>query len=212
VPVGPYPGSYPPLGYPVPPPPGHGYPPGYGFAPPPPRSPGGQPLAGFGDRLLAYLIDYAILLAASIPILVPLVVAQLSIMMPQLTRFENRRSLEPPPGPGEVFGSIIGPLLVVYAAAFALSLAVYYIYRVEMMFRTGQTVGKRVMKLRVVPLDPSATLTRGMATKRWLVDSVGATFVPLLVYLDGFWQLWDKPYRQCLHDKFAETTVVKVGP
>jgi hypothetical protein len=34
--------------------------------------------------------------------------------------------------------------------------------------------------------------------------------VPFLSYLDGLWQLWDKPYLQCLHYKFAQTVVVKV--
>jgi hypothetical protein len=66
------------------------------------------------------------------------------------------------------------------------------------------------MKIRVVPLTPAATLTRGMAAKRWLVGNVAAIFIPLFSYVDGLWQLWDKPYRQCLHDKFAQTTVVKV--
>ena len=78
------------------------------------------------------------------------------------------------------------------------------------MHRTGQTVGKKVMKLRVVPIDPSATLTRGMAGRRYLVQFVAGSFVPFLSYLDGLWQLWDKPYQQCLHDKVAETVVVKV--
>ena len=33
----------------------------------------------------------------------------------------------------------------------------------------------------------------------------------LLPWLDGLWQLWDKPLRQCLHDKAADTVVVKTG-
>ena len=39
---------------------------------------------------------------------------------------------------------------------------------------------------------------------------VGAV-VPFLSWLDGLWQLWDKPYQQCLHDKVAQTVVVKVN-
>ena len=42
-----------------------------------------------------------------------------------------------------------------------------------MMYRRGQTLGKKLMKLQVVPLDPAATLTRGMAAKRYLVEFVG---------------------------------------
>jgi RDD family len=28
--------------------------------------------------------------------------------------------------------------------------------------------------------------------------------------LDSLWLLWDKPHRQCLHDKVADTVVIKV--
>jgi hypothetical protein len=28
--------------------------------------------------------------------------------------------------------------------------------------------------------------------------------------VDGLWQLWDKPFQQCLHDKAAGTVVVKL--
>jgi uncharacterized RDD family membrane protein YckC len=55
-------------------------------------------------------------------------------------------------------------------------------------------------------------LTRGIAVRRWLMDSVAVQFAPLLFLLDGLWQLWDQPYRQCLHDKVAGTTVIKVTP
>ncbi|MEU3454082.1 hypothetical protein ABZ671_10820 [Micromonospora sp. NPDC006766] len=44
----------------------------------------------------------------------------------------------------------------------------------------------------------------------------GPPYVPPAQYTpppyDGFWQLWDKPWQQCLHDKFAGTVVVKVAP
>ena len=43
------------------------------------------------------------------------------------------------------------------------------------------------------------------------VQSPATLLEPFLGYLDGFWQLWDKPYRQCLHDKWPRTVVVKVG-
>ncbi len=79
---------------------------------------------------------------------------------------------------GELFGSVIGPLLGLYAAMILLTLLIQYVYHVELMFRSGQTVGKRVMKLQVVTLDPAGSVTRTVATKRWLVESVAATFIP----------------------------------
>jgi uncharacterized RDD family membrane protein YckC len=210
----PPPGSYPPAA----PPPAQYLP--YGYAPPPPPpppvSPSGQRLAEFGDRFLAFLIDYAILGVVGFVLVIPVIIYQFSIMTDLVTELDRRYPAgSPPPDPGVFFGdmfSAMAPLLGVYAILFVLIMIIRYIYQVEMMFHTGQTIGKRVMKLQVVPLEPGVPLTRGMATKRWLVESVAAAFVPFLVYLDGLWQLWDKPYRQCLHDKAARTTVIKLNP
>ena len=38
-----------------------------------------------------------------------------------------------------------------------------------------------------------------------------AVIVPFFNWIDGLWQLWDKPYQQCLHDKVAQTVVIKVN-
>ncbi len=87
--------------------------------------------------------------------------------------------------------------------------AIGYYFEVTWVLRhDGQTIGKRVLSLRTVGVDGTA-LTRAAAHRRYGVQFV-ATVVPLLAYLDGLWQLWDKPLRQCLHDKAARTVVVKV--
>jgi hypothetical protein len=53
-------------------------------------------------------------------------------------------------------------------------------------------------------------MTRGVAARRWLANVVAGAIIPFWRWIDGLWQLWDKPYQQCLHDKFARTVVVKV--
>jgi uncharacterized RDD family membrane protein YckC len=185
----------------------HAPPGGYARPPaPPPVTPGGHPLAEFGDRAVAFIIDTAILSGAALVLVIPVVVYQLVIIDDWVSAAAEN---EPPDG------AMVARLLSVFVAyllVFLLMLGVYYVYRVEMMFRSGQTVGKRVMRIKVVPLDPRLILTRGIATRRWLVDSVGVTLVPLLFWIDGLWQYWDQPYRQCLHDKVAGTTVVKALP
>ena len=184
---------------PYPPPPGYG---------PPPLSPRGQPLADFGNRLLAYLIDIAILSVATTIVAAPAaLVYAFAVMRPILDTANPDGSLPP-----EVFGRFFGWSLLLWVSVLVLILAAYYVYTVEMMWRSGQTVGKKVMKLRVVPLDPGARMTRGIAAKRWSIQYVAGSIVPFLHYLDGFWQLWDKPYQQTLHDKFAKTVVVRVSP
>jgi uncharacterized RDD family membrane protein YckC len=207
VPPGGYgpPGGYvpPPGGY-VPPPPfgGHPYPPP-GFRPPPPAvSPGGQPLAEFGQRLGAFLIDALVFAVAAMAVILPAVVIFVLAWVPSI---EESATVEG----YEALEALI-PLLLLEAGVGVVLLGMAYVYYVEMMFRTGQTLGKRVMKLRVVPMDPAARLDRRRAAKRYLAQHIGGTFIPGFSYVDGFWQLWDKPYRQCLHDKFAQTTVVQV--
>ncbi len=190
----PPPGAYPPP------------PPGWRPTPPPaPLSPAGQPLADFGTRLLAVLIDGAILFAVASIVALPVVFAFVYSRLDELTD---------PYAPVEAdyfLTEFFWPFLLLELGLIVLMLAAYYVYYVEMMYRSGQTLGKRLMKIRVVPAQPGRRLTRGMAAKRYLVENVGGTLVPFLFYLDGLWQLWDKPYQQTLHDKFAQTVVVKVA-
>jgi uncharacterized RDD family membrane protein YckC len=104
------------------------------------------------------------------------------------------------------------PILLFDLGLFVLLQLAYYVYTVEFMHRSGQTLGKKMLNIRVIPLDPARPLTRGMAAKRYLVQHIAGTLVPFFSYIDGLWQLWDKPYLQTLHDKVAQTVVVKVSP
>ncbi|MGW0431953.1 RDD family protein [Micromonospora sp. NPDC003197] len=211
-PAGAYPGPSAPPPPPGHPPAGYGSQPGFGapgfgqpMPPPPPVSPAGQPLASFGDRLLALLIDSAILGGVAMVAAIPVMIIYIMAIIPDSSEVTADGTLIAP----DFFGDFLLPMLLMYAAVFAISLTAAYIYYVEMMFRTGQTTGKKLIKIKIVPLDPALTLTRGAAVRRLLVQQ-GSGLVPGLNYIDGLWQLWDKPYQQCLHDKFARTVVVKV--
>jgi uncharacterized RDD family membrane protein YckC len=67
------------------------------------------------------------------------------------------------------------------------------------------------MKIKVVTLD-GGPVDRGIAAKRWAASSLAGTVIPAFTWIDGLWQLWDQQLRQCLHDKFARTVVVKGVP
>jgi uncharacterized RDD family membrane protein YckC len=174
-------------------------------------APSGAPLAGFGDRLVAHIIDSVILFAVGMVLAIPAYALFLASFLHRLDTQAQRAQL----GAGEQPNLDTGPLIALFFAIFGAILLVYliigYIYSVEMMFRSGQTPGKRVMKIKVAPIDPAGTLTRGMATKRFLIGNLVGLAVPVFFWLDGLWQLWDKPYCQCLHDKVGQTVVVKVG-
>ncbi|GAA3770465.1 RDD family protein [Micromonospora maritima] len=194
-------------------PPGHpppGYAPPVGFVPPT-LAPNGQPLAGFGERLVAWLIDTALASAVLMVLFAPVFIWLFVRMIDRMpTAGPDGTVVEP--DPSMIFGDFLLPLLLAELGLFLLLLVFYWLYHVEYARRTGQTLGKKVMKLRIVPLQPDAPLTRGALGKRYLVEFVAGSLVPFLNYLDGFWQLWDKPWQQCLHDKAAGTVVVKVAP
>jgi uncharacterized RDD family membrane protein YckC len=154
---------------------------------------------------LAYLIDYAVFLGIGLVLALPAVLILILAVAPDLFEVQPDGT---PVDPS--FMEFFLPLLLIEAGLVVVLLLVSYVYYVEMLVRGGQTLGKRAMKLKVVPLVPDAKLTRGTAAKRWLAGYVAAGFLPGFIYVDGLWQLWDKPYQQCLHDKFAATVVVKV--
>ncbi|MET7420369.1 RDD family protein [Dactylosporangium sp. NPDC005555] len=183
----------------------------YGPAPVP-VAPTGQPLAGFGARLGAYLIDACVFLVLSMVVLIPAMFAIIAWIGTQASQFETD------PVTGQLVNEpdaalLVGPIILIYIAIFVVMIGLSYVYYVELFpSRRGVTLGKRALGLALIRLDdPSAPITRGVAGKRWLMQYVVAIFVPFFSWIDGFWQLWDKPFQQCLHDKVAQTVVVKVN-
>ena len=164
-----------------------------------------MPLADFGTRLGAYVIDGLLLGAVNLVFLLPAVILLISHVA------ATAPDTGPDGDPGRFFATAFLPLLALEAGALVFGLALSYLYAVEVMHRWGQTLGKRILKIQVVPLDPSLRLTRSMAVKRWATEFLPGTFVPFYGLLDGLWQLWDRPFQQTLHDKAAQTVVVKVS-
>lgn len=71
----------------------------------------------------------------------------------------------------------------------------------------GGTVGKRLLGLRVVSLETGRPLRPATAVARHLLG--GSLSFATLVPVTYLWFLWDRPYRQCLHDKLMRTVVVR---
>ncbi|MFJ6216427.1 RDD family protein [Streptomyces sp. NPDC092296] len=86
---------------------------------------------------------------------------------------------------------------------------VYWVYESLMLSRDGQTVGKKVTKVRVARLVDGGVPVGGIAWTRAAVYSLPSVLCcGFWVIIDGGWCLFDRPYRQCLHDKAARTVVV----
>jgi uncharacterized RDD family membrane protein YckC len=182
-------------------------------------SPGGRQLAGPADRLIARIIDSLILSAPGLLVEIPLLVG---IWFWAFDRFDLGADPNTTAGPtmdGGDFLLVIGLIFGVIVVAALLNGLLSYLYDVVYMRRTGQTVGKRIMKLRVVRVEDGGPITARHARRRWLAqDGVALLalipFVGSLVgiynWMDALWLLWDKPHRQCLHDKYGQTAVVKL--
>lgn len=84
------------------------------------------------------------------------------------------------------------------------------VYEVLFIALTGQTIGKRLLGIRVVDATAGALPDLGQAGRRALPNVVGlvpvvGSLAPLL-YLRALWH----PRRQGYHDAFASTIVVTV--
>ncbi|MEV7386604.1 MULTISPECIES: RDD family protein [unclassified Streptomyces] len=200
------------------PPPGEGQGPGsgspydtpYGGSQPPPPSygggpygggpygPGGDeggypadplagmpPLADSGRRTLARIIDMIL-----VGIVVVLVTLAFGVSEYQMhgERISAGRSLAQ---------SVIAAVLFVA-------------YDTLLIAKTGQTLGKKWLGMRVANLNDGATPSGQTSLVRALVLWLPFAFCCACVWtiICGGWSFVDKPYKQGLHDKAAKTVVV----
>ena len=151
----------------------------------------GQPLASWGSRAAALLIDWLILL-------VPVIV--LTIIVVAVATGSDT---------GAVVTGILGGLAY---------LVVLFIYAPTLMARdgrnNGQTWGKQMIGIRVVR-DNGQRVSFGLAALREIVVkgllvSIVSSIIPLIPWLlDYLWPLWDDENR-ALHDMVVSTHVVRV--
>lgn len=110
---------------------------------------------------------------------------------------------------GDVSSGSIGLPFWAVAATALLGAA----YEIGFIAMTGQTLGKRLLRIQVVDVTTGRPPGLGGATIRYLVPSVPALlpgFGPLLgllVYLSAVWS----PTRQGWHDRAAGTVVVRTA-
>src|SRR5204862_471059 len=73
-------------------------------------------------------------------------------------------------------GAVVLAYLFLFVVIFVVTFVAQYLYVVVYQVRKGQTVGKRVMKIKIVRLADGAPINRSDATRRWLV-TVGCSFL-----------------------------------
>ena len=87
---------------------------------------------------------------------------------------------------------------------------------VAMMYKNGQSVGKRMLRLQVVNVESGVPLNwaenlivREIVIKHVVLGIAAAVTFGIAELLNYLWPLWDAR-RQALHDKMLSTLVVKV--
>ncbi|QMU75358.1 RDD family protein [Streptacidiphilus sp. PB12-B1b] len=142
------------------------------------------PLGGLGHRLLARIIDTVLLAVVGVPLTLLLLTGH--------THSSGRAA----------------------AAEVTLVLLGFVYEGLMLTLSHGQTLGKKAMRIRVAVLANGSAPTGSTGWIRsavyWLPGLLSFLCIPALFsLLNILWCTWDRPYRQCLHDKAAKTVVVK---
>ncbi|MFF9840167.1 RDD family protein [Streptomyces sp. NPDC013740] len=154
--------------------------------------------AGLGKRLVARLVDTLLLGAVVGAVSYPFVMgaiehidgkieaAKQSGVTVQVWLIDSTTSVQ--------FGIVLAAFLVLGALYEALPTA-----------KWGRTLGKKLCGIEVRDIEAHEPPTFGAALRRWLV--YGVLGLIALGVLNVLWCLFDRPWRQCWHDKAARTFV-----
>jgi uncharacterized RDD family membrane protein YckC len=189
------PPQYPPPGPPQPPqygqpPPQQYQPPQQQYQQPPPgygqpqgslSGPGGTQRAEFVPRAIAYLIDGALI--GGLIFAFVIVLGILSAALPE---------------------GIRGIMALIGLIAYLAMLVVAVCYQPYFWMKSGQTLGQKLMGIKVVDAETGNLLDMSKAVLRYLILALSGSACALLL----LWPLWD-PLKEALHDKVAKTVVIK---
>ncbi|GGX08555.1 hypothetical protein GCM10010297_32460 [Streptomyces malachitofuscus] len=149
---------------------------------------GMPPLADSGRRTLARIIDMVLVGAVVVLLTLPFGVAEYNVDGNDVNV-------------GNGFAqSIIAAVL-------------FIAYDTFMTARSGQTLGKKWLRMRVADLADGSNPSMQTALTRAAVLWLPFAFCCACIWtaIAGGWSFFDRPYKQGLHDKAARTVVVSTG-
>ncbi|WP_030241733.1 MULTISPECIES: RDD family protein [unclassified Streptomyces] len=154
--------------------------------------------AGLGKRLAARLLDTVVLAGLTAGAAVPLGIKAVDHVNEKI---EAARLS----GETVTVWLLDGTTSVYLGIVLAVLLLVGVVAEVLPTVKWGRTLGKKVMGLEVRDIEGHEAPEFGAALRRWLVYSVPGLLVVGIVGV--VWCVFDKPWRQCWHDKAAHTFV-----
>lgn len=157
----------------------------------PPQASNSIELASLGDRFLGALVDGLVNIAIAIPIWAAL------FMIGTVKSLQEM---------GEIG-------LVMTVVISLVSFGLFILVQGRFLKATGQTIGKKVVKTRIVTMEGKKPEFMDLVIKRYAFMNL----IALVPFVGGILSLIDalmvfKSDRRCLHDNVAGTQVVKVQP
>ncbi|MFE7763626.1 RDD family protein [Streptomyces sp. NPDC057438] len=154
--------------------------------------------AGLGRRLAARLVDSVVVAGVTAVAAVPFGTRAMDHIDEKIdaARLSGERvTVWLVDGTTSVYlGIVLGVLFLVSA-----------LYEVLPTARWGRTLGKKLLGLDVRDIEGHEPPSFGRSLRRWLVHTVSGLLG--IGVIGVLWCVWDKPWRQCWHDKAAHTFV-----
>jgi uncharacterized RDD family membrane protein YckC len=178
----------------------------------PTPQPHGYMLAPISARFMARVIDILVVLGLNIVVNGWFVVQYLREIAPIVDEAQRRFLADGTINSGTPSNRATWLEFTIFGVAIAL----WFAYEVPAIAATGQTLGKRIMRIRVMRFENDEPLGIGRAWRRWnplglpvlLWSCCGVGF--LLQGADLLVGLLDRPLHQAMHDRHAGTVVVQV--
>ena len=177
--------------------------------------PHGMMLASPGSRFVARMVDILAVLVLSAIANAWFAISFWRTIQPFLDDYIRWSSTNPTsfngiPRPPQQAGELL--LLMCFVIT-----AVWFAYEVPATANSGQTLGKKLLGIKVVAVESDERLGFGRSFRRWfrlglptLFWTVCGGLTALLQVYDCLFVVIDRPLRQALHDKGAHTVVVQL--
>lgn len=175
-------------------------------------TPDGEPLAGWWQRVLAYVLDAIAVGLVSGLIGFPWIREIVDTYMHYFDEAFSSSSTSTL-DTGQLQSDILGPLVIVVG----IQLAVGFVYHVGFLMWKQATPGKLAVGLKVRLRAQPGPMPLGTVLVRWVtqwgpgllgvIPFIGS-ITGIYSLLDHLWPLWDAD-KQAIHDKAAKTNVVR---
>ncbi|MER6627222.1 RDD family protein [Streptomyces sp. NPDC000987] len=154
--------------------------------------------AGLGKRLVARLLDTVVVAGVT-------AVAAVPLGAKALDHVDEKIDAAKLSGETVTVWLLDGTTSACLGAVLAVLLLSGVLYEALPTAKWGRTLGKKLLGLEVRDIEAHEPPSFGAALRRWLVYSVPG--VLLIGVVGVLWCLFDRPWRQCWHDKAAHTFV-----